>query len=85
MFPREITVNRFKRKAVTVYNNCYETTSKEIREIKLRRIDTNRGKFRNLMENFWYAYVHRKDSSKCLKAEDQESDEKEKSPVELSL
>src|SRR6201990_1694731 len=32
---------------MAVFNSCYRTTGKEIREITERRIDTERGKFRN--------------------------------------
>src|SRR6201990_3283703 len=48
---RNNTINRFKGRTVVVYNSCYRTTGKEIREkITERRIDTERGKFRN--QNF---------------------------------
>src|ERR1044072_6171608 len=45
---RNTTINRFKGRTVAVYNSCYRTTRKEIREkITERRIDTERGNFRN--------------------------------------
>ena len=43
-----MTINRFKGRTVEFYNSCYRTTGKEIREkFTERRIDTERGKFRN--------------------------------------
>src|SRR6201990_3255907 len=47
---RNTTINRFKGRTMAVFNSCYRTTGKEIREITERRIDTERGKFRN--QNF---------------------------------
>src|ERR1700755_3624521 len=41
------TINRFKVRPMAVFNSCYRTTGKEIREITERKIDTERGKFRN--------------------------------------
>ena len=41
---RNTTIYRFKGRTVTIYNCCYITTGKEIREVTKRRIDSERGK-----------------------------------------
>ena len=72
---RNTTINRFKGRTVAVYNSCYRRTGKEISEkIKERRIDTERGKFRNLsfvpdsIEGFRYVQRHSERLTETLKS-----------------
>src|SRR6201990_3699318 len=45
---RNTTIYRFIGRTMAVYNSCYRTTGKEIREkVTERGIDSERGKFRN--------------------------------------
>src|ERR1700755_1125904 len=64
---RNTTIYRFIGRTVAVYNSCYRTTRKEIREKATeRRIDSERGKFGNQsfvpdsIEGFRYVQRHSK-------------------------
>ena len=47
-FGEDTTIYRFTGRTVAVYNSCYRTTTKEIREkVTERRIDFEREEFRN--------------------------------------
>src|ERR1700755_1611905 len=90
---RNTTIYRFIGRTVAVYNSCYRTTGKEIREkVTDRRIDSERGKFwksklcTRLYRRLLICLAPQRNSPKPRRAEDQESESRERrSPVERSL
>src|SRR6201990_1708005 len=90
---RNTTIYRFIGRTVAVYNSCYRTTRNEIREeVTERRIDFERGSLeikalcQTLSKAFDMSSATAKDSPKPRRAEDQESESRERrSPVERFL
>src|ERR1700755_3268658 len=81
---RNTTIYRFIGRTVAVYNSCYRTTGKEIREkVTDRRIDSERGKFwksklcARLYRRLLICLAPQRNSPKPRRAEDQESESRE--------